>query len=465
MNRYRHRPAFLPPATRTASDRWAAIDAQTAWEPWSPAADDRWDVAKVAHLHRRAGFGATWKQLEADAARTPAEVVRGLIDAAEPAGPADDDPVAEVIAAGSEARRLASWWLLRMVRGGSPVRERLTLFWHGHFATSAAKVEQTRLMLAQYRTLRELGLGEFGALARAISCDPAMLVWLDCRESRKAKPNENFARELMELFCLGLGQYTEQDIRQLARCFTGSEIRYGQFRFNSFQHDRGEKQFLGAAGSYDREQAVDVVVKHPPTARFLVRKLVQFYVADDLPADSPLIARLAEWYREQNLHTGKLLARILASRIFFSAEARGARICGPVELAVGLMRNFGLEANMDELASELVAIGQLPFYPPSVAGWDGGTKWINAQTLTGRANLVARLMRGSAGRLPGASGLGAKDDVASLVEGAVGWLLAVRPPGAVMKQLESIAAGSRDRSGRLVRLVSALATLPEFHLA
>ncbi len=441
------------------------MDPATAWEPWSPADGDVWDLAKVAHLHRRAGFGTTWKQLAADAARTPAEVVRGLLDAATTTGPAEDDSVADVIAAGSEARRLASWWLLRMVRGSSAVRERLTLFWHGHFATSAAKVEQTRLMLAQYRTLRELGQGEFGALARAISCDPAMLVWLDCRESRKAKPNENFARELMELFCLGLGQYTEQDIRQLARCFTGSEIRYGQFRFNSFQHDRNEKRFLGAAGSYDREQAVDVVVKHPATARFLVHKLVRFHVADDLPADSPLIARLADWYRGEKLHTGKLLERILASRIFFSAEARGARISGPVELAVGLMRNFGLEANMDELASELAAIGQLPLYPPSVAGWEGGTTWINAQTLTGRANLVARLMQASAGRLPGAAGLGEKDDAASLVEGAVGWLLAVRPPAAVMKQLESIAGGTRNRSERLVRLVSALATLPEFHLA
>lgn len=419
----------------------------------------------MTHLHRRAGFGAPWKTVQADLERVPAEVIRGLFVAAEAPGPEADDQVADVIASGSEARRLAAWWLLRMVRGAAPLLERLTLFWHGHFATSAAKVEQTSLMLAQYRTLRGLGLGEFGALARAISRDPAMLVWLDCRESHKAKPNENFARELMELFCLGLGQYSEQDIRQLARCFTGSEIRYGQFRFNAFQHDRGEKRFLAASGNFDREQAVDVVVNHSATARFLVHKLVRFYVADDLPADSPLIDALGDWHRQQQLHTGRLLERILSSRIFFSAEARGARIASPVELATGLMRSFGLESNMDQLSDDLSAIGQLPFYPPSVAGWDGGTTWINAQTLTGRANLVARLMRASGGRLPGALALGAGNDATGLVDEAVAWLLAARPPEPVMKRLVGMVEGAGNRSNQLLRLLPALATLPEFQLA
>jgi len=446
--------------------RWDLFKPETAWEPWKPDAGQPWDFARAAHLYRRAAFGAPWSEISDSVQEEHSATIARLLEVGDTENSvSDDDRTADVLAASSNSRQLAAWWMLRMAKTVSPALERATLFWHGHFATSAAKVEETRLMLAQYRLLRQYALGKFEPMVQGIACDPAMLVYLDSRESRRANPNENFARELMELFCLGTGNYTENDIREMAKCFTGFEIRYGKYRFNSFQHDKGEKAYLGQRGNHSGDDTVRIVVGHPACPGFLVGKLLRYYVADDFPSDSPLIEPLAREYRDSGLDTGILLRKLVSSRLFFSDEAMASRISSPVEMIVGLLRAFRIEANMQTLADSVGELGQLPFFPPSVKGWKGGTSWINAQTLMGRANLVNRLMDENKSRFRPDFPAFASGDPVELVDQTCQLLLANPLPETVRSSLiataTSAASNSRDR---LAGIVSVLAAMPEFHL-
>jgi uncharacterized protein (DUF1800 family) len=445
-------------------DRWEPSD---AWQPWTPSATDRWDFAKSAHLHRRAGFAAAWNVIEADATRPHQDVIAGLLasDGSETAvrNREADQNTGQILAAAGDSRRLAAWWLLRMVHSTEPALERLTLFWHGHFATSAEKVPETNLMWRQYLSLRRLAWGPFRDLVQEISRDPAMLIYLDARDSRKAKPNENFAREVMELFCLGTGNYTEQDIRELARAFTGGGIRNGKFHDNRYQFDEGEKKFLDYRGRANRAQAIDAIVDHSACAQFIVWKLVRQYVADEIPRDHRLIQHLASAYQESNLTTSVLLKQIWSSRLFFADACRGARVQSPVELGVGLLRALGISFPMEALADELRELGQLPFFPPSVKGWDGGTRWIDVRTAILRSNLVHRVVR--EGRLDAEPKLPSWEgkDWARIVRELSELLCSVPVPAGLQDSLQQIAKRSNDDDQRrLAAVLGSLATLPEF---
>ncbi len=450
------------------NSRWDRFDPATAWQPWQPQGnpgENQWDFAAAAHLNRRVAFGATWQQVQQDSAGTVTAAIARMLD-----GAADSDPdrerMADVLAASGNARSLSAAWILRMAQTTRPALERATLFWHGHFATSAAKVTEARLMLQQNRLLREHALGPLEPLVQAIARDPAMLVYLDSRESRRSSPNENFARELMELFCLGTGNYTEADIREMARCFTGWEIRYSKFRFNSFQHDRSEKKFLGHQGTYGGDDAVRAVVQHPACARFVTGKLVRYYVADDFPADSPLLEPLAESYRNSGYDAGQLIREIVSSNLFFSPECRGSRISSPVELAVRILRTLRMEANVQTLAESLGELGQLPYFPPSVKGWDGGTAWINAQTMIGRANLVERLVRESGDTMrpefPGWS----RSDREQITDSLCQLFFTSALPDQLRDRLDGLARQSGTGAREfLADTLATMAMLPEFHLA
>ncbi len=273
---------------------------ENAWEKWQPTADQPWDLRRASHLMRRAGFGATLSELD------------GYVQAGLPAtldelfsmqGRSEFDrsmqPMERVLTSSQDPRQLASWWLLRMLQTPCPLLEKTTLFWHGHFATGAEKVANARAMLRQNEWLRMHALGSFEAMLQGISKDVAMLIYLDSEENRKTRPNENYARELMELFCLGPGNFTEQDIKELSRCFTGWQIERGQFRFNRNQHDDGTKAFLGRRGNFSGEQAVAIVLEQEATAGFLVRKLVRYFVADDLSLSDALLRPLVEQLRAE----------------------------------------------------------------------------------------------------------------------------------------------------------------------
>jgi uncharacterized protein (DUF1800 family) len=300
--------------------------------------------------------------------------------------------LAASLVAGGEAKSLSIWWLHRMLHHPQQLVEKMTLFWHGHFATGAEKVLDPGLMLDQNKLLRKHAIGDFRAMIHGIAKDPAMLIYLDSVTNRKAHPNENFARELMELFCIGEGNYTEADVQQLARCFTGWEVRRLQFRFNRFQHDTEKKTLLGTENLESGEEAIDVVLKHDATPKFIIKKLFKFFIADEPAPSDALIQPLVEQFRKDQLQIAPVLRRMLGSNLMFSDHCRNRRIRSPIEWMLGWLKSLEVSGNMQTLAEGLTEMGQSLYFPPNVKGWDGGRAWINSSTLVARANAVHRMI-------------------------------------------------------------------------
>jgi uncharacterized protein (DUF1800 family) len=447
------------------------VDPAWAWAPFEPSEECPWNRPAAAHLYRRAGFGASSQQLDDAVAQSPGAAVDQLLNTSRDASAFDDEmaTMTRLASSSQDPNVLSAVWLYRMLHGPAQLLEKLTLFWHGHFATSNAKVKSARLMLEQNDVLRRHALGPFEATMQAIARDPAMLIYLDSETNRKIHPNENFARETLELFCLGLGHYDEHDVQELARCFTGAEVRDQRYQFNRFQYDAGEKSFLGASGTFDAEDAVRVVVERPATAHFLASKLFAFYVCDEPAPPEALVAPLAEELSANELRIEAALRCIFTSNLFYSDAAIGRKIRSPVELAIGLSRSLEATCSTTELARMLRPLGQAVFFPPNVKGWPGGRSWINSTTLLGRANLVHRVLQDGRSRFAG----GSLDDFAkerSLTdpEACVNWLsdllLATPLPHESRRVLVEM-ADAHAQEGFLARIMHMMATLPEFQLA
>jgi uncharacterized protein (DUF1800 family) len=450
------------------------IDPTWAWAPFEATSSRPWTRGLAAHLHRRAGFGASAAELDVAVSAGPAASVARLCNPPAPAG--DFEATSSMLAgrtANGDANQLAAWWLFRMLNTPDALAEKLTLFWHGHFATSAAKVEKPRLMLEQNELLRSNARGAFGQMVRAISRDPAMLIYLDSATNRRIHPNENFARELMELFTLGVGNYTETDIKQVARAFTGYEVLGDNFHFDASQHDTGPKSFLGRSGNFDGDDAVKIVLEQPAASRFIAGKLIRFFVFDEPAAPDALVEPIARELREHDFQIGLAVRRILGSNLFFSDHAIGRKVRSPVELAIGLLRCLGGTTNLVRLGQGTASLGQALFRPPNVKGWDGGRAWINSSTLLGRINLVGQILSASETQFGAAGG-----DLASVAAGAgavtpqkmVEWLLellvAVPVPQRARDSLTELAGGDgRDRNQVIRDVIHAMAVLPEFELA
>jgi uncharacterized protein (DUF1800 family) len=289
---------------------------------------------------------------------------------------------------------LREWWFREMLATPSPLTEKMTLFWHNHFATSQQKVRYTKLMYDQHALLRKHALGNFGVLLHQIARDPAMLVYLDNANSRREQPNENFAREVMELFTLGEGQYTERDIKEMARAFTGWSLdrETGEFMFRRGIHDAGVKTIFGKSGNFDGDQALDLLLKRPETAEFITRKLWREFVS---PApDEAEVKQLAGVFRESGYNTAKLMSAMLSSEAFYAPDNRASLIKSPVEFVVGTMKLFDIRTpNMRPFVIASALLGQNVFTPPNVKGWPGGENWINSATLLGRKQFIDRLFR------------------------------------------------------------------------
>ena len=445
------------------------LDESTAWQPFVPDNTRPWSRRLVSHAWRRAGFGATSAEITASLKLSPVELaeqwVAGGVDERE----AEFESLARTAVATNNIENLAGGWLYRMLHTRNPLLEKMTLFWHGHFATGNEKVENAGLMHGQHSLLRQHALGDFKQLAHGIAKDPAMLIYLDSESNRKAHPNENFARELMELFVLGEGNYTENDVRELARCFTGWELRRDRFRFNRYQYDRGEKSVLSESGAFTGEQGVDIVLKSPAGPRFIVRKLLRFFVAEEPELPDRCIEPLAVQLRDADWDMSIVMRTILSSRMFYSDQAIGRRVRSPVELVVGLLRSLEGSANVSQLGNPLGRIGQKLFFPPNVKGWDGGRTWINSSTLLGRANLVHDLLASEKTRFGG----GSLDQylkksqlkAANVVDQFEELLLAVALRPSVKKEIRDLVksgAGSTDQ--RLRMALHTLCLQPEFHL-
>jgi uncharacterized protein (DUF1800 family) len=381
---------------------------QGPWTPFAPSAADPWDLHKVAHLHRRAGFGVTWANLQHDFRAGATASVDRLLNP--PAPTAEETQILDCLRQGvldsRDAERLKAWWLYRMLYDPDPLREKMTLFWHSHFATSNRKVQSIPLMLRQNDLLRRHALGDFSALLRDILADPAMLVWLDGAGSTKTRPNENLAREFLELFALGFDHYTEDDVRAAARAFAGwIRTREGgfqaedQFHYDPTKVDEGVKTFLKQTGPWKPADIVRITLEQPACALHLCRKLYRFFVGESEEPAADLIEPLAEELRSHRYDMGHVVGIILRSQHFYSRAAYRQRVKSPVEFSVGLIHTLEVPRRDMSLLALAVACerqGQELFYPPNVKGWDGGRTWINSTTVLERGNWVADVLWGNA---------------------------------------------------------------------
>jgi uncharacterized protein (DUF1800 family) len=271
----------------------------------------------------------------------------------------------------------------------------MTLFWHNHFATSNVKVQSPGLMQRQNSLLRANALGDFRALVSAVGKDPAMLIWLDSTINKKAKPNENYAREVMELFTLGRGRYTEKDIREAARAFTGWFVVRDQFQEDKRQHDDGMKTVLGHTGAWDGDDIPGILLAQPACAEFVCRKLFRQFVSDTTTPSDALVAPLAKAFRDSNYRIDVPVAMILRSNVFFDRSTRHSRVKSPVEFAVGTIRALEIlnpTVQTPALEEACSRMGQSLYAPPSVAGWDGGQGWVSSTAMLARANLALGLL-------------------------------------------------------------------------
>ena len=367
------------------------------------------------HLLARTGFGPNDAEIRTYASMTREAAVDTLLRGAQtvatlapPASATDTSPLRPPRGDATEEERkafvrkqvregleLRAWWINEMRVTPSPLTERMTLFWHNHFVSAQPKVRTTRLMYWQNATLRENALGNFGTLLHAIAKDPAMLVYLDGVRSRKGTPNENFAREVMELFTLGEGHYTEQDIKEAARAFTGWSLdrETGQYVFRPALHDYGLKTVLGKSGRFDGDDVLDILLARPETAEYVTAKLWREFVSPDV--DATEVRRIAARFHESHYDIRVALREILTSDGFYSAEHRGVLVKSPVELVVGTLRVFQLQPGQPlPFAVAAAGMGQNLFSPPNVKGWPGGEVWINTTTLLARKQFVDRIMRG-----------------------------------------------------------------------
>jgi uncharacterized protein (DUF1800 family) len=338
---------------------------------------------RTAHLLRRAGFGATAAELDDWSRLSHDDAVDRLVAAV------DDPQLGErAFDQGFDLLTMDGYrsvWLFRMLHTAQPLQEKLALFWHGHFATSNSKVNRPGFMFDQYLLFARQGLGGFGDLVRAVARDPAMMLFLDLQQNRAGKPNENFARELMELFTCGIGPYTEADVAEAARAFTGWTIVEGQATFVPRRHDAKPKTVLGVTGKLTGDDVIDILLARPETAEFITRKLVRFFVMD--PPDGALVARLAESFRAGGYAIGALLRDLFRSPEFQAESNYRALIKSPAELLIGTLKALGVQRIMPEHARLTRAMGQDLFAPPTVKGWDGGLAWLSTSTFLQRLNL------------------------------------------------------------------------------
>ena len=415
--------------------------AQDNDKPWtndlSPLPASAWNADRAKHLLERAGFGGTPQEVERLARMRPAQAVKSLVryqhtpdkfspfqdsgshdaglepfavsrpaatDLAKATGQSlgvkvkpDGNRKAQQVAdrylywlraSRLETHRLGYWWANRMLTTPRPFQEKMTLFWHGHFATTEEKVRDYRKLQIQNELLRQHATGKFRDLMVAVAKDPAMLAFLDAGVNLKGAPNENFAREIMELFTMGVGNYSEQDIKEAARAFTGWNYQGLNFVINPSQHDDGLKTVLNQTGRFNGEQVIDILLAQPVTAEYIAGKLYRYFVREDL---SPALQQtLGKLLRDNRYDIAVFMETVLMSKDFHSDDSVATRIKPPVELVISTYKKMGLKAvpGIPDFNEQTELLGQKLFYPPNVAGWAHGRSWITPGLLLARGNLI-----------------------------------------------------------------------------
>jgi hypothetical protein len=408
----------------------------------SAITDNDWNYSSAAHLLERAGFGGTPEQISLLAAMGPTAAIQQLIDfdsvdnshlqafdhsgihdpGLEPFPPSRPATTELAKATGEalgirikpegnrrlqpvvnkffywlrasvlETNRVSYWWANRMIATNSPLQEKMALFWHGHYAVNESKVRDYRKLLNELELFHKLGTGSFRDLMVAVAQDPAMLSFLDAGVNVKGAPNENFAREIMELFTMGVGNYSETDIREAARAFTGWNYVDLEFVVNEDQHDNGQKTFLGHTGNFDGIEVIDLIMEQPVTADYIAGKIYRFFVRENLSPQ--LQAELGSILRDADYEIAALLQTIFTSKDFYSEATVGQQIKSPVQLAISTYRKLGLDTvpGVPDFNRATGALSQSLFRPPTVAGWAGGRSWITPGLLLARGNFARDIL-------------------------------------------------------------------------
>ncbi len=426
-----------PPGLAAAPERLQAGPA--AWQDdLAPIGPQDWSADRAAHLLERAGFGGTPEDIAAFAALSPEAAVDRLVAyhhidnshlkpfdhsgvhdpglepfppsrpatttlarktgealgiKVKPSGNRRLQPVVNKFfywlrASMLETHRVGYWWADRMLRTHRPLEEKMALFWHGHFAVNESKVRDYRKHLKQLELFQQHGTGNFRDLIVGVAQSPAMLSFLDAGQNVKGSPNENFAREIMELFTMGVGHYTEQDIREAARAFTGWYYDDLRFVVSADKHDDGPKTVLGQTGNFDGVDIIDVILAQPATANFIAGKIYRYLVREDLSA--ALQQQLGDLLRQHQYEIGPFLKTLFLSKDFYSVVSYGTAIKSPVQLVISTYRKLGLDRvpGAPDFNDVTAALGQRLFYPPTVAGWAQGRSWITPGLLLARGNFV-----------------------------------------------------------------------------
>ena len=498
----------------------------------SPISPDSFGYDQARHLLWRAGFGGTPQQIQLLSNWGPEKAVEYLVnydkaptetvkedlfdkDIMRPPTPEeqraitearrsrDEEKLADLQRARQQRERrdrvqvgeMQKWWLKRMIETGRPLEEKMTLFWHGHFATNYRTIENSYHMFLQNQMFRTNATGNFGTLLHAIIKDPAMIAYLDNNDSRKGKANENLAREIMELFSLGIGSYTEKDIKEGARALTGYTFEDDKFIFRKNNHDDGQKTILGKSGNWTGEDFVRIILDQPAVAPYITRKLYHYFVAELPPLeraeDNKLDPAIRGAMRDLTgvMSKGKyelrpVLRRLFLSEHFYSPAFMNEQIKGPVQLVVGAARSLNTPVrDLSILNDALDLMGQNLMYPPSVKGWDGGRSWINTSTLYVRQNLMAFMLTGKrpVGYDPSAETdrydptsllselLAADKEAARDPEKVVEYLLKLtlgRTPGHTREPLLKFLANNGNQTGpdHVRGLLLLITAMPEFQL-
>lgn len=455
---------------------------------------------RVRHLWWRAGFGAP---LSEDRFRSEKELLDFLLKDAASSIPlpavSEIEPLRDLLKMtpeekalafknkATEIRQLNFDWMMRLSENKGVLREKMTLFWTNHFSCRSGSPKFTREL---NQVIRENALGKFGDLLLAVSKSPAMLQFLNNQQNRKAHPNENFAREVMELFTLGRGNYTEADIREAARAFTGwSFDKDGGFEFRARVHDEGEKTILGETGRFKGEDVLRILLGKKQTSQYVVRKFWHSFVSD-VP-DQEKIDRLADEFYQSDYDILQLIKRVFSAEWFYKEEYRGGLIKSPVELMVPLIRDFNVKfANINVLLGFQKILGQVLFNPPNVAGWPGGKNWIDSSSLAVRMRTALLLIRDQVADFeakddadannPFKDGAGrdagrvvadwtncyqhfGKQDNSKHFQEIANWLMAVPLSAPVIEMSSKYVVKTNERSG-IQSIVTFLTGLPEYQL-
>ena len=364
-----------------------------AWSLYESSPSQPWNLRFAAHLYRRTTFGATWKQLQQALTDGPQRTIDRLM---QPDANINDfnqtyDKYESSATDSESTDTLRAWWLRRMLHTPHPLLEKMTLFWHNHFAVSNGNVKSARMMKQYIQQLRGHALGSFESLLDTIVHEPALFAGLGAEKNRKAQPCEDFARVLLETYCLGRGHCSERDIHEVARAFTGWFVLRDQIRFIPHEQDEGVKEILGNQGTFNSHDVVRILLRQPALSQWLIRKLYRFFISEiDEPSDS-LMAPLVEVFIK-NYDISQVLNTMLRSNLFFSAMAYRRRIKSPVELGLGIAHGLEADVSTSQLGDDLKALGQNLFHPPTANGWIGGRNWINNATMISRINLATMLL-------------------------------------------------------------------------